>query len=365
MKLNRDPLFFTPPYCPESRCSFHFGTNEKFYVKNGFIPTNKPPFKNQRYRCKECSTQFSRNTFDLDFRKRLPGLSSMVLHFSMNGMSNNSIAKHLHVREKSVRKRLHHLALQALYFEKSHHPKTLTEDVAYDGFETFTHSQFSPCYVNTAVGKRSHFIYHNTLSPLNRKGRMTREQKVKNQKLQSIHGFYPRDSVYAQTIYILNSLSALSPRERTVFTDEHKAYARAFKALRPPLHHHTTNSKKKRDAKNPLFAVNHLHLMYRHFFSSQKRETISFQKHEAALLEKMQLMKIYRNYMNPKFVKKNTFDERAHRDSPAMYLGVTRKILNFEDVFQSRKLPTQFQLDLEEENFVKRHYPYSRVKIAA
>ncbi|MCM2348602.1 MAG: hypothetical protein NDI69_01195 [Bacteriovoracaceae bacterium] len=76
-------------------------------------------------------------------------------------------------------------------------------------------------------------------------------------------------------------------------------------------------------------------------------------------------MKIYRNFMNPKFVRRNKFDPHAHEWPPAMYVGVTEKILNFNEVFGIRKLKTQMKLDVRETNFVNRIYPYSRQIIAA
>jgi transposase-like protein len=364
MDKNTDQFDLIPPYCPNSECPFHFGTDIKFYVKNGFILTHKYPFRNQRFKCKRCKIQFSSNSFSLDFRKQQTSLSERVLEFAMNGMSNNSIARYLQVSEGTVRDRLKVMARQALYFEKEHTPKKLVEDVAYDGFETFTHSQFSPCYINTVVGSKSMFIYHNTLSPLNRKGRMTEEQKLKNHELNTQFGFYPRDSVYEESRYIFSNLSSIGSG-RTLFTDEHKSYLRAKRSLPFTLKHRTIHSKIRRDPTNPLFPVNRLHNLYRHFFSSQKRETIAFQKHEAALLEKIELMKIYQNFMRPKFVKKNKFDPTAHEWSPAMYVGVAHKVLSFSEIFGVRKMKTQVKLDSKERDFIQRHYPYSRQIIAA
>ena len=364
MNESLDQLQLIPPYCPNSSCLFHFGTEFKFYVKNGCTVTDKPPFKNQRYRCKRCGTHFSNNTFSLDFRKRETGISEEVLFMAMNGVSNHSISKRLKIAEGTVRDRFKTMSRQALLFEKEHAPKKITEDVAYDGFETFTHSQFSPCYVNTAVGSRSMFIYHNTFSPLNRKGRMTEEQKRVNQKLIQKHGFYPRDSVFEESRYILQSLSEKAGG-KMLFTDEHKAYQRAIRSFDFRMEHTSINSKLRRDPSNPLFPINRLHNLYRHFFSSQKRETIAFQKHEAALMEKMQLMKIYQNFMKPKFVRKNSFDSKAHEWSPAMYLGLTDRVLSFKDVFGIRKLATQVRLDSREVAFMNRSYPYSRRIIAA
>lgn len=362
MLKNTDQFELIPPYCPNSKCLFHFGTDSRFYVKNGFGKTDKAPFVNQRYKCKGCKVQFSDNTFGLDFRKRSVGLCEKILHFSMNGMSNNSIARYLKIAEGTVRDRLKEMARQSLYFEKQHLPDKIREDVAYDGFETFTYSQFSPCYINTAVGKRSMFIYHNTFSPLNRKGRMTFEQKIKNQELIQKYGLYPRSSVYEESCYIMRELSQLAAG-RTLYTDEHKSYLRAYRSFTSHMDHVTINSKERRDAANPLFPINHLHVLYRHFLSSQKRETIAFQKHEAALLEKLQLMKIYRNFMSTKFVKKNKFDPHAHKWSPAMYIGVADRVLSFDEIFGVRKRRTQIKLDERERAFISRSYPYSRQKI--
>lgn len=364
MEKNADQLQLIPPYCPNSRCLFHFGTDERFYVKNGWVRTQKPPFYNQRYKCKFCHQQFSENTFGLDYRKRLADLSERVLHWSMNGMSNNSIAHLLKTAEATVRDRLFEMGQQSLLFEKENEPREIKEDMAYDGYETFTHSQFSPCYINTAVGKKSHFIYHNTFSPLNRKGRMTENQKQKNAELIKKFGLYPRDSVYLETCYILQNLSSKAPG-KIIWTDEHRAYLRAYRSFDCRLEHKTISSLERRDAANPLFPINRLHSLYRHFLSSQKRETIAFQKHEAALLEKIQLMKIYRNFMKPKFVKKTKYDPHASEWSPAMYVGIAEKVLSFQEVFGIRKMKSQIKLDERETNFMNRHYSFSRQVIAA
>lgn len=264
MEKLSDQFELIPPFCPNSRCDFHKGTDLRFYVKNGFVPTHKAPFFNQRYRCKRCKIQFSSNTFKIDFRKKIISLSEPIVHYSMNGMSNNSIARRLKVSETSVRNRLRTVAHQALLFEKQNRPPRLIEDVAYDGFETFTHSQYSPCYINTAVGKKSHFIYHNTFSPLNRKGRMSEEQKIKNLELIKKYGAYPRDSIFEESCYIMSELSRIGA-DKQLFSDEHKSYARAYRAINCKLLHKAISSKQRRDPSNPLFPINHLHQAYRHF----------------------------------------------------------------------------------------------------
>ena len=89
-----DQFDLIPPYCPNLRCSLHFGTSEKFYVKNGFAITDKPPFRNQRFKCAKCKIQFFTNTFGLDFRK-----------------------------QGTVRDRLKNMARQSVIFEKENYPE--------------------------------------------------------------------------------------------------------------------------------------------------------------------------------------------------------------------------------------------------
>lgn len=364
--LHDSQIEFRPPFCPNPKCRHHHHGGSEFYKKNGIIRTLKAPFFNQRYFCKTCHHQFSRNTFCFDFRKKLINLSKDILHFSMNGMSHSSIARELKVAKTSVNLRLKNLGHQSLLFEKENDVKTINEDIAYDGFETFTYSQFSPCYINTAVGSKSHFIYHNTFSPLNRKGRMTDLQKIKLKELQKKYGPYPGDSIFKETQYIFSSIHRKTNTNHSIciFSDEHQSYRRAFTPGMRNLIHNTISSRAMRNARNPLFPINHLHLLYRHFLCSQKRETIAFQKHEAALMEKIQTMKIYRNFMQPKFTKKNRYDEHAHDWSPAMYLKLTDRILSFGDIFNKRRFRTHYNLDGHENDFLDRFYPYSRQKMA-
>lgn len=357
---------FTPQFCPYEGCLYHFGSHKNFYVKNGFSSTQKPPGLNQKYKCKFCKKGFSENTFSLEFRKKKVGLGEEVLINSMNGMSNNSIAIKLKVSEATIRNRLTLLARQSLLFEKEKHINLqIKEKVAYDGFETFTYDQYSPCYINTAVGSKSMYNYSTTFSPLNRKGRMTNEQKLKLKTLIKLHGRYPTNGISKSSEYVFSLLEKYSVGTLELITDEHLSYKKALKRIRlPSIQHSTIHSSEPRTPSNPLFPINHLHRNYRHFFSSQHRETISFQKHEAGLMEKVQLMKIYKNYMRTKFTRSSNFDPNAGKWSPAMYLNLESKVLEFDEIFKNRRFYSLYKLDEEEVSFYKRRYSFSRRKIA-
>lgn len=361
MSKKSETYFFKPLFCPNSRCKFHTG-GENFYKLNGQTKTQKPPFINKRFKCKSCSHQFSENTFSLDFRKRFPNLSKKVFQMSMNGMTNRSIARNLGVREKVIRNRIALLSRQAQLFENEKElALKILEPVCYDGFETFSGSQFSPCYVNTAVGKNSLYTYVLSFSPLNRKGRMTPWQKKKNSELQIKFGKYPTNSIAKLTDYTFSKILKKSERRKIILhTDEHKTYEYILKANYNHFFEHIkTNSKERRNTTNPLFSVNHLHLNYRHFLSSQRRETIAFNKNEAGLMDRMILMKVHKNFMRPKILRQR----KVAIPSPAMELGICNRVLDFEDVFKQRRFKSHHNLDEVEENLYMRNYPYSRQKI--
>ena len=352
---------FKPAFCPNPDCKLHFG-GENFYKLNGFSKTSKAPYRNQRYRCNFCLRQFSKNTFSLDFRKRLTSISENILIMSMNGMTNCSIARNLKIRERVIRNRQGLLSRQAKLFEKQSEMKLkIQEPVCYDGFETFSNSQFSPCYINTAIGKKSLYTFVVSFSPLNRKGRMTAWQQKKNLKLQKEFGKYPQNSVTKLTEYTYEKLVERADKFPMILhTDEHKSYEYVLKTkFNHQFSHHQTNSKDKRDTRNPLFPVNHLHLTYRHFLASQRRETIAFNKNEAGLMDRMILMKVYKNFMRPKTLRQR----RAVVKSPAMELGLADRILKFDDIFSERRFKTHYNLDEVEEKIYRREYEYSRQKI--
>ncbi|MBL6991186.1 MAG: hypothetical protein ISR65_15485 [Bacteriovoracaceae bacterium] len=361
------PYSLSPPYCPNKDCMHHHTPNCRFYYLNGVIKTAKFPFVNQRYICRYCKTQFSSNTFTMDFRKKIAGVNPIIMELKANGMTHRSVGKLLNISEDMSRKRCADLSRQAMIKENLLARQiVIKEDVAYDGFETFSHSQFSPCYVNTAVGSQSFYTYATTFSPLNRKGRMTKQQKQTNKKLREKHGKYPTDSIRQQSSYIFKKLlNYCQTLPLKLHTDEHKAYLNAIKFDLPDgtIEHHTTNSKQARTPKNPLFPVNHLHMIKRHFNSAHRRETIAFNKHEAGLMDMVTLNRIHKNFMRSKFAKGNKGDVHAGKQSPATYIGLTKSIYSFSDFFDMRRHATHADFDQQEVELYRRQYKYSRVRI--
>ncbi len=359
---------FHPPYCPNGECVYHQQNEERFYVKNGFARTEKYPGVNQRYRCKECGHNFSYATFSLDYRFHKIDLHEEILFNTTNSMSNRSIARKLKIAEVGVRRRIKRLKRQALLkmtlmMEKM----VLPEPIVYDGFETFSASQFSPNNINLAVGKESLFIYDVNFAPLNRKGVMTPFQKVKQQKLIQRYGIYPPNATYRCTQRIIDFLLTLPRKEGplVIHTDQHNVYERIIneKKKNHEIEFHQTSSRDSRTSKNQLFAVNNTDNQLRHFLCACKRETIAFSKHEGGLMDKIILFTLTRNFMRSKFIRPRASEPDAHQKPPAFYVGLVDQIQSFKQIFDFNRTIMQVPLRKDWQSFYFDLLPFSRSTI--
>lgn len=94
-----------------------------------------------------------------------------------------------------------------------------------------------------------------------------------------------------------------------------------------------------------------------------RRETISFNKNEAALMDAVHIIRIHKNFMRSKFEKNNYKDQSAATESPAMKIGVASKIYSFDEIFNLRRPPSHAKFDEYERNTYQRKYKFARRKI--
>ncbi len=239
------------------------------------------------------------------------------------------------------------------------------EPIVIDGIESFIRNQYCPNNVNNAVGKHSLFTYHVNYSALNRKGRKTATQEIKNRLFHLQKGKFPTNSIYKEftncAAYIVSKSKQL-PVE--LHTDEKKEYKWSLdRNFKGKFVHHTTNSKIKRDVHNNLFAVNNLDMQLRHYLACCKRETIAFSKQEAGFMDRIILFSANRNFMRPKFVRGSKDDPFRHKRSPAMEIGVTNSILTFNQFFDRRRMSTQVKIRKDWKSVFFDDYPFAKFPI--
>lgn len=266
-----------------------------------------------------------------------------------------------------VRRRLTKMAKwSALKHLKFTENLQIKEPIVFDGLENFTFSQYDPNNINQAAGKDSLFLYDFNYCPLNRKGRMTSQQKKRKAEIEKKHGHYPRDAIRTSTKRVIKRL--LKKTERLTFlSDEHFEYQRVVKEDLGDrdIVHLRFSSKLHRNYNNPLHGVNFIDLDVRQKLAAFRRETIAFAKHSIAMQESYVPYMTYRNYRRPRFWQPQKLDPTCHLRSPAMDVGITNKILEFDEFFGQRVFPTQVQMSEDWQNLYDRVDPLSRRPIAA
>lgn len=331
---------FIPPRCPFSDCpSRHDGKFE--CTRNGWHETARAPFLVQRFRCKRCKHTFSTQTFHETYWQKRPDLDRAVFFGAVNCSGNRQIARANRCGKSTVAEKLKRLARQAIRF----HVRALSGarrfsgDVLFDGLGTFEHSQYWPYWLNVAVHRETSFVFGFTESALRRSGTMRPSQRRKRADLEARFSRPHPQAIRRGTAELLQSIRPFLFESGTrLVSDESRWYPPAIRdAELGHLAHLRVPSSLQRTPMNPLFEINLADMMLRHGNSSQKRETIAFNKRRQAGLERAWIWALWRNFMASR-------REKRPGDTPAQLAGVATRRLTFEEIFEWRELPEAVSL---------------------
>ncbi len=257
---------------------------------------------------------FSSQTFSTSYWLRRPELPRLIFGRLIACSGYRQIARDLGISPTTVLRQTERLGRHCLLFHERLRPREPLEPLVVDGFETFEYSQYTPVHFNTAVGARSHYIYGFTDSELRRRGRMTPQQRIRREEVETQFG-RPDPRSIEREMAALVSLVAPGDAPLTIYCDEHPAYPRAFASLQGrPLTRLTTHSNVARTPQNPLFPANLFDLVVRHSSANHKRETIAFSKRRQSAAERLFVLVVWRDYIKP-------LSERRRDETPAQRLG--------------------------------------------
>ncbi len=377
---------FRPEHCPNLHCSFYEPRPEWKYSPWGqyYAPSCRRLIP--RFRCAACGRTFTARTFSPTYWLHRCDLFGLIAKLSVAGSGIRQMARSLEVSPATVARHLTRAGRHCFLFHRNMVEEvTPTEPIAFDGFETFEHSQFFPYHLNLAAGQESWFLYHFTESPLRRKGTMTPEQKQRRQELEAIYGRPDPKAVENGILELLRTVLRLpnpskdaldvqaavkaslavkeagglsvempegkeankelteSLTQRTaqdpflLHSDELPAYVRAIRRLRqipgcPPIPHLQTPSTDPRTPANPLFAVNLADLLLRHCGADHRRETIAYDERRQGGLERLAVITVWRNAI--KWRRENKPGETA-----AMRAGILPGRITWREVFARRLFP--------------------------
>jgi hypothetical protein len=340
---------FQPAFCPRRECPEHVRVAPGFrFERQGFYSTRRR-WRIPRFRCLVCRASFSRQAFAVSYYSKRPELLLPIAAGLVGGSAHRQIARTLGCAPTTVTRnaaRLGRHAILLLAMARHELRGKVGEAFVFDHFETFEFTQDYPFGVATPVGSKSWYVYDLDPAPHGRTGQITEAQRRRMalRPARSRHGGY-----LGSTRRVFKGLLNLAlPGAFTVIGDGHEAYDRAAREAavrgrlrlerypnpeRGPKGSLRSDAARLRDER--MFPVDLLHKILRHSLAHHRRETIAFGRRLNAVLERLFLTAVWRN-----FVKKRS-ERLARSGTPAMRLGLARDRWPWSRVFSRRLFPAR------------------------
>jgi hypothetical protein len=341
---------FQPGFCPRRGCPEHLRLAPGFrFERHGFYSTRRRR-RIPRFRCIVCRGSFSRQSFAVSYYSKRPELLAPIAAGLVGGSAHRQIARTLGCAPSTVTRnaaRLGRHAILMLATARRALAGSVAEAFVLDHFETFEFTQDYPFGVATVVGKKSWYVYDLDPAPHARTGHISDFQR---RRLGARPRRPARGGYVGSSRRVLHRLQELVVPGiiSTVIGDGHAAYDRAMQDpsldRRLRLEHYpnpprgpkgSPRSEVARLRDERLFPVDLLHKILRHSLAHQRRETIAFGRRLNAILERLFLAAVWRN-----FVKKRS-ERVADSDTPAMRLGLARERWTWSRVFSRRLFPAR------------------------
>jgi hypothetical protein len=247
------------------------------------------------------------------------------------------IAREFDVAPSTLQRQAERLGRHCLLLHEALRPRgVVSEPLVLDGFRTLESGKYWPFDLNLLIGV-SHYVYGFNDAELRRSGTLTPGQRRRRARLERQHG---RPAPQATRRAVEELVARIVPPGATaaIHSDEHRAYAQAFRRLQHcQIEHHTTSSHAPRDMRNPLFPANLADLLLRHCGANHKRRTIAFSKRRQGALYRAAIWLVWRNYVKAR-------SERQRDAPPAVALGLIERRLSVREILRVRRFPWRHRL---------------------
>jgi len=339
---------FRPRFCPWPQCSQHRRATPGYrFDRHGFYSTARRP-RIPRFRCRSCRRSFSRQSFASSYYLKRPELLVPVAAGLVAGSAHRQLARSLGcapstVTRLSARLGRHALLLQSLALDEL--TGRLDEAIAADHFETFEFTQDTPFGVLTLVGRDSWFVFGLDPAPHERTGKRTAYQEARRRARPP----RPRRGGYVGSFRRgLDLLAPLAPEGkrlavacdgRTEYLDalrRHPERRRLVLEVHPNPVRGPKGSPRSPQAiarDRAMHTVDQLHALLRHSRADHKRETIAFGRRLNAIMERLFLATVWRNFV------KGRSERRPDPATPAMRLGLSDEPWTWRQVLSRRLFP--------------------------
>lgn len=295
-----------PRFCPNLECEYHHPDHpklrvvglERWYTRCGYYRSRVHGIV-QRFRCRRCGTTCSERTFQLDYYVKRSVSFRRVERCIISCSGVRAAARALGCSADTISNRISRLARQYIGAHgELRRTLSLQEPVAADGFQSFAVSQFYPNNIHLLAGCESQFVYGCDYVTIRRAGTMTKRQLRLREALEQLYRA-PRDGINRSFSHMVTEIERLSHRSKCLpdilWTDRRTEYAqelernRTIRRLRAAgkFEHRTVSSRRHRDVRNPLFAVNYLDREIRTGLAEHVRETTRFARNVNNSMERL------------------------------------------------------------------------------
>ncbi len=237
----------------------------------------------QRFQCRVCKLQFSRATFDIDYRQHRREINRKFFLYLASGVTLRRAAILLSADRKTINRKLKILGARAQadhqeWLEERFHPLSIGH-IHFDDLETAEHTKCKPLSVTLAVRNKSREILDFQVRRMPAKGTLSKIAQKKYGKRKD-----ERPSGWNQ---LFQNLKPLLQPDATIESDENPNYPRYLNKHLPMAKHirHpgargaiAGQGELKKLRFDPLFSLNHTCAMLRANINRLFRKTWSTTK---------------------------------------------------------------------------------------
>jgi transposase-like protein len=324
---------FSPSHCPFARCPSR--SQGRFRATPwGHFHRSCDGRLVPRFRCRACRRTFSSQTFRLDYRLQRPHLHLDLWGHIVSKCTQRQAARVLACTRKSVALRLDRLGEHCRAFHLSRMaqrpPGLSSGPFQLDELETYEHRRrLEPLTVPVLIHQHSYFVVHAQVAPLPCRGGLGELERGRKARLEELHGKRTSGSRRAVEDCFERLAGVLGKgSSELVKTDRKSTYRGSIeRALGPSMRHEVTDSRLKRDRKNPLFPINHTLAQMRDNISRLVRRTWAASKQAKRLVWHLWLWICWRNYVRG-------VTNGAPRTTPGMIVGATDRQWRREELLR-------------------------------
>lgn len=282
------------PYCPSQLPT---SDHRSLVLKIGFFRRKSDCRLIQRFRCKQCSREYSNSTGHPAFGQNKRQKNDKLRRLICSGVSLRRSARLLHVSRTTIDRKFRYLGIQArLQLVAMNLEKAPAEILEFDDLETFEHTKCKPLSITLAVESGSRRIMGFAVARMPAKGRLVHIATKK---------YGPRvDERSGKRRELFENLRHLVTSDAKIKSDQNPHYPKDVNRAFPDAIHETHKGQRgsitgqgelKKIRFDPLFSLNHTCAMARANMNRLFRRTWCTTKIPERLTDHFAIYAVYHN----------------------------------------------------------------------